>query len=307
MMWIGYIVGIVGVTVGVINSTLFLLSQKEVKGLIQQLEEMKANSTNQKIRVRGSSKLYRKLATCINNMIHEKNQLRSEYMQMDRELREAIANISHDLRTPLTSIIGYVQLFNREELSEEKKKQYLHIIASRAENLQGLIESFYELSKINSNDYVLEYQEIHLDRIFCELMASFYQDFVDKHLEIQMNIEEHLPSIWADEKAITRILLNLIQNTLRYAKKNIQVNILQVKEEIQLTIINEAGELKMEDVPYLFERFFMANRVRNGEGTGVGLAVVKKLVVMMGGRVEAQLLGEQIAISIILRQPHSKN
>lgn len=307
MMWIGYIVGIVGVTVGVINSTLFLLSQKEVKGLIEQLEEMKANSTNQKIRVRGSSKLYRKLATCINNMIHEKNQLRSEYMQMDRELREAIANISHDLRTPLTSIIGYVQLFNREELPEEKKKQYLHIIASRAENLQGLIESFYELSQINSNDYVLEYQEIHLDRIFCELMASFYQDFVDKYLEIQMNIEEHLPSIWADEKAITRILLNLIQNTLRYAKKNIQVNILQVKEEIQLTIINEAGELKMEDVPYLFERFFMANRVRNGEGTGVGLAVVKKLVVMMGGRVEAQLLGEQIAISIILRQPHSKN
>lgn len=130
----------------------------------------------------------------------------------------------------------------------------------------GNIEDFYELSRLNNEAYPIKCEEIHLDRIFCELMANFYQDFVDKNLKVEMNIEENVSSIWADERATTCIVLNLIQNTLRYAKKNIQVNISQEDKMVKIEIIHEAGNLKVEDVLHLFDRFFMANRVCNGEG-----------------------------------------
>lgn len=294
-----YLVGGIGVVVGVIGITLFYLSQKEIKNLIGQLEEMNGSETNQKFQVASSNPLYKQMAIKMNIMIDEKKKAHAEYIRMERELRETIANLSHDLRTPLTSMIGYLQLLEKKELEREKQNQYLHIVQGRAENLKGLIENFYELSQLNNDDYRIEYQEIHLERIFCELMANFYQDFVDKNLELQVNIEERLPSIGGDEKAITRILLNLIQNTLRYARKNIQVTISQQEEGVKLTITNEAGQLTTEDVPYLFDRFFMANRVRNGEGTGIGLAVVKKLATMMEAKVGAEILGDQLIIWVI--------
>lgn len=306
MEWIGYLIGGIGIIIGVIGVTLFLLSQKEVKNLINQLEEINSKETNQRVQISGGNKQYKQLAISINQIIEARKNTQKEYMRMERELREAIANISHDLRTPLTSILGYLQLLEKGQLEAEKQKQYLNVIQGRAENLKGLIENFYELSKLNSGTYPLEYQRIHIDRIFCELMANFYQDFMDKNLKLQMNIEENLPSIWTDEKAITRILLNLIQNTLRYAKKDIKVNISEEEKWIKVAITNEAGELKEEDIPQLFDRFFMANRVRNGKGTGVGLAVVKKLASMINAEVGAELEEQRVTIWVSFIKDENK-
>lgn len=301
MQWIDYLIGVIGSILGVIGITLFLLSQKEIKNLISQLDQINHLETNQKITVGTGSKVYRALAIRLNEIIDEKKNAQRAFIKMEGELRETIANLSHDLRTPLTSMIGYMQLLEKENLEQEKRKQYLQIISGKAKNLQGLVENFYELSQINSNEYTLNCQEIHIERVFCELMASFYQDFVDKGLELKIEIEDYLPSIYADETALTRIILNLIQNTLRYAKKNIHIRITKEENRVRLTVMNEVGELKESDIPYLFDRFFMANRVRNGEGTGVGLAVVKKLVNIMGGEAVAEIIGDQIAISVVFK------
>lgn len=307
MTWTVYLVAIIGFSLGVIGITLFLLSQKEVKNLIIQLEQINERETNQQVQVGSSNKLYRQLAIKVNQLISDKKEIQKEYIRMERELRETIANLSHDLRTPLTSMIGYLQLLEKEGLEIEKKKQYLKIVQGRAGNLKDLVENFYELSQLSNGVYKMEYQEIHLDRMFCELITNFYQDFVDKNLNLQIHVDKHLPSICGDEKATMRILLNLIQNTLRYAKKNIEINISQESEGIKLTIVNEAGNLRSEDVPCLFDRFFMVNRVRNGEGTGVGLAVVKKLAAMMDAVVGAQLIDDQLAIWITFINYKGKN
>ena len=296
-----YIISGIGILIGVIGITLFWLSQREIRSLIKQLNEINYKETNQKIMVRSSSALYKTLATKLNETIEEKKQSQRDYIKMEKELKETIANLSHDIRTPLTSISGYLQLLQQEDLDEEKKKKYLQIISGRTRNLQGLVESFYELSQLNSSEYKLECEEIHIERIMCELIASFYQDFVDKGLSLQIDIQENLPSAYANEGAVTRILLNLIQNTLRYAHKNIQIKLAQEGIYIKLSIINESGELKEDDVPYLFDRFFMGNRVRNGEGTGVGLAVVKKLVILLGGKVEAEIINERLVIEVYFK------
>lgn len=294
-------IGVIGIILGVIGITLFVLCRIEFISIINQLNRINHHKTNQRVIIKGNSKISKELGRKINETLNEKHHSQEEHIRMEKELREMIANLSHDLRTPLTSISGYLQLLEKEDIDEEKKKKYIQIISGRVQNLKGLIENFYELSKVDSEQYEIEYEEVHIGRILCELIAEFYQEFVDKDLDLQIKMDEQLPSIYGNGTAITRILLNLIQNTLRYAKKNVEIKVTKQDQEVKLSISNEAGALKEEDVPYLFDRFFMANRVRNGEGTGVGLAVVKKLVTLLNGRVEARLENEQIIISIYFK------
>lgn len=323
-------IGLSGFIIGVIGITLFLLIRRDIKKISKQVVYISENQTNKEIVTSVPNGFTKELASNINDLVRQKKESRQEHIRMEHELREAIANISHDLRTPLTSILGYIQLIegklsfnkdvkqqkdyeaiegevavkdtkveiNNQEANIEKVKDYLQIIKSRAETLNGLVESFYELSKISSHDTTLELEAVQIERITCELIAEFYQNFVDKNLKLKICIPEKVSSIIGQKKSAERVVMNLLQNALRYAKENVEINIKEVEDEVILTVTNEAGEVKEEDLPYLFDRFFMANRVRSGEGTGIGLAVVKKLVELMNGKVKAELHGEQLSFSI---------
>ena len=121
---------------------------------------------------------------------------------------------------------------------------------------------------------------------------------MDKSLKLEIHIPENVPSIIGEKKSVERVVMSLFKNTLRYAKENVVISIEEVKDDVILKVTNEAGEVKEEDVPYLFDRFYMANRVRSGEGTGIGLAVVKKLVELMNGQVKAELCGSRLSFII---------
>ena len=307
MQLIGIMIGLSGFIIGVIGITLFLLTKRDIKKISNQVRYISDNQTNKETVTSVPNGFIKELANSINYLVRQKKESRQEHIRMEHELREAVANISHDLRTPLTSILGYIQLIegklsfnkgeiNNEEANMEKVKDYLQIIKSRAETLNELVESFYELSKISSA--TLELEAVQIERITCELIADFYQNFVDKNLKLKICIPEKVSSIIGQKKSVERVVMNLLQNALRYAKENVEINIEEVEDEVILMVTNEAGEVKEEDLPYLFDRFFMANRVRSGEGTGIGLAVVKKLVELMNGKVKAELHGEQLSFSI---------
>lgn len=217
MQLVGIVIGVIGFIIGVTGITLFWLNKIEIKKIIKQVEYISAKETNKEVVVGVPNKSVKDLANSINELVRKKKESRQEHIKLEHELREAIANISHDLRTPLTSILGYVQLvegklnlkdrsFNREEpLSEEEENLrkvagYLEIIKSRAGTLNELVESFYELSKVSSNDSTLELEAIHMERITCELIADFYQNFVDKNLKLQIDIPEKVSSIIGEKK-----------------------------------------------------------------------------------------------------------
>lgn len=315
MQLVGIVIGVIGFIIGVTGITLFWLNKIEIKKITKQVEYISEKETNKEVVVGVPNKSVKDLANSINELVRKKKESRQEHIKLEHELREAIANISHDLRTPLTSILGYVQLvegklnlnnrdFNIEDsLSEEEENLqkvagYLEIIKSRAGTLNELVESFYELSKISSNDSTLELEAIHMERITCELIADFYQNFVDKNLKLQIDIPQKVSSIIGEKKSVERVIMNLLQNTLRYAKEEVEISIEETESQVMLSVTNERGEVSEEDIPFLFNRFFMANRVRSGEGTGIGLAVVKKLVELMKGEVEAKINGEKLSFVV---------
>lgn len=286
------------ITFSCIFAILYFLLRNEVKCITEQLSKINENDTNAKILVYTSDKQFKKLSLEINRLLEEKQKAKTEYKRMDMELRQAIANISHDLRTPLTSIMGYIQLMEDNGLSDNEKKQYIDIIKRRAENLQILISGFYDLSRLEAKEYKFEGKSLKLSNILCDLIASFYNDFLSNDIVPVIDIDDTAPPIISDENAVRRIFSNLIQNVIKHGSGSVYIALKQQKDHIVTTFKNNAPDLDEEDVKHIFERFFTADRTRSGRNTGLGLAITKELAEQMGHTISTELCNGEISIII---------
>ncbi|WP_164971369.1 sensor histidine kinase [Clostridium tetani] len=281
-----------------IFATLYALLHKKIRNINNQLNTINKSKTNSKMLISSSNKEIKNLTLEINKTLEEKLKTEAKHKKMDLEIRQAIANISHDLRTPLTSIIGYIQLMEDDSLSENERNQYINIIKKRAKSLQVLISSFYDLSRLEEKEYKFELKSVNLYDIICDLIALFYNDFLSKKIEPIIDIDEQIPMIIADENAVRRIISNLIQNMIKYSNEFISISLKYNKDHIILNFTNDAPNLKEDDVKYLFQRFFTADRTRSGESTGLGLAIAKELVEQMGHEIFAKLSKDKLSIII---------
>ncbi len=286
------------VAIAGIFAILYFLSRKEINGITSQLNNINGINTNSKILLSSPNKAIEKLAIEINKALEEKQKSEIEHKKMDMELRQAIANMSHDLRTPLTSIMGYIQLIEDDSLSSHEKKEYTDIIKRRAESLQTLISSFYDLSRLEAKEYKFELNSLNLKNIIYDLMASFYKDFSSKNIEPVIDVDEKAYLVIADENAVKRIFSNLIQNALKYGNDFVSISLKKYKGYVVTTFTNDAPNLSEEDASHLFERFFTVDRTRSGKSTGLGLAITKQLVEQMGHKISVDLCDSKLSIII---------
>lgn len=275
-----------------------ILLRKEINSLTDQLAKINSNKTNSKMLLSFKNKDLVNLALEINKTLEEKSKTEVIYKRMDLELRQAIANISHDLRTPLTSIIGYIQLIEDDSLDESERKEYINIVESRAKALKTLISSFYDLSRLEAREYKFEFKSLNLSNILSDILASFYNDFLIKGIEPVIEIDNDLPLVIGDEIAIRRVFSNLIENMLKHGEKNIQITLKEQDNYIYISLKNDAPDLTEDDVSHLFDRFFTADRTRNGRNTGLGLAITKELINQMGQEVYAEFALNKLSITI---------
>ena len=145
------------------------------------------------------------LLTAINTLLDLREQEEGDYRRQERAIRQQIANISHDLRTPLTSILGYLQLLEGEGLTAEERREYLAIVQGRAKALQSMIVSFYDLSRLVGGEYLLSRERVDLYHVLSELVAEFYNDF--EGFDMTVELREGLPSVTADPAGV---LLNIV-------------------------------------------------------------------------------------------------
>lgn len=289
---------IVLLTLLYITFTLLILRRREIRIVTKKLKSINESDTNEIVRISYPNSNIEDLLLEINTTLKHNNEIKSKSKEIDLELRQAIANISHDLRTPLTSIMGYIQLLQDEKISKEEHDEYLLIVKKRSEVLKNLISSFYDLSRLQANEYNIILEKINIKSILSELIAAFYEDFNTKNLEPKIHLVENVPLIYGDKNAVNRIFTNLIQNILKHAEGNLQIN-LKIEEKYVITeFSNKAIELSEDDAKKLFERFFTADRMRSGQNTGLGLAITKLLVEKQGHVIELEKKDEEIVIRI---------
>lgn len=214
----------------------------------------------------------------------------------ENNLRQTIADMSHDLRTPLTSIIGYIQLMGLHNIDENEKKEYINIAGQRAKTLENLLNDFYELSLIESMDYEINLKKLNITKVLQEEVLARYADFAGRGIKPDIEIPDENIYIIADEKCIERVIENLLSNSIKYAKDKVNIVLKSEKDSAMLKISNTASNITDEDAEKIFDRFYMADKTRSGNGTGLGLSIVKGLVQKMNGTVSADLKDNVLSI-----------
>lgn len=270
--------------------------KRELKSISKQIEESKGEYIN--IHTNAINDSIEILAKNINYLYDNSQKILAKNKKIENELRQSISNISHDLRTPLTSIKGYVQLIKEDSITGKEKNDYINIVEKRVENLQNLITSFYDLSRIHGNEFKFNLKKINLKTILCDSIAMYYNNFIEKNIEPVIEIDEKIQDIISDESVVERIFSNLIGNMLKYADKNIKISLFQEENYIISKFQNLAPNLKEEDMDKLFDRFYTSDKSRSDKNTGLGLAITKSLLDKLNNKIEAKLINGNLIIEI---------
>jgi len=281
MVWL---IALQGVIIIVLLTFIFRY-KRDINYISKQIVNSKGQYSN--IRMNSLNKDIERLVININELYEMNQKINIKIKHDEEKLRESIANISHDLRTPLTSIMGYMQLIKEGNYTEEEKNKYIDIIQRRTETLQNLISSFYELSRIECDEYRFNLKSVNLSNALCEIIALFYNEFVKRNIEPDINIEENISPVIADEEALSRIFSNLVNNMLKHGGSEMKISLRQEGNFIVTEFQNDAPNLRVEDVEHIFDRFFTSDITRSDQNTGLGLSITKALVEKLGHKIEA--------------------
>jgi len=250
---------------------------------------------NRQIKIFTTNHHMEQLLTKINYIYQARQQERIKYQRREIQIRIEIENISHDLRTPLTSIIGYVDLIQD---TQTKRDEYLQIIKKRAKVLQSFIQNFYELSRIEGDNYPLALEVINVQNIISEVVVAYYNEFAEKKIQVEIELDEKPCLIIADKLQLNRILNNLIQNAIKYSQSQFIIKQYILNGKCIIWFQNERNQMKEDELKYIFERFYTGDLTRNNRSTGLGLTISKILVEKMKGSIEAKFDGEFFVIEL---------
>ena len=267
------------------------IMQKSMDEICSCLSEHLSSDTNQLITVSSSDKHVRHLASEIARQLTELRRQRRQYINGDRELKEAVTNISHDLRTPLTAICGYLELLEAEEMTDNTRR-YVEQIANRTEALKALTEELFRYSVVSSVSD-LNYEKVNVGRVLEDTLISFYGAFGQKNITPNISLPDGVIIRSLDKSALSRIFGNIISNAVKYSDGDFAVTMTDAGE---ITFSNTASELSSVDVGKLFDRFYTVDSAR--KSTGLGLSIAKLLTERMGGNISADYKGNVLSITL---------
>ena len=266
--------------------------KKSMAEIRTELADWLKTDTNTLISVSSNDPHVRLLASDLNRQLRLLRRQRRQYLNGDRELKEAVTNISHDLRTPLTAIFGYLDLLESEEKSENVTR-YVLAIEDRAQALKYLTEELFRYSIIISAQEPMQLEALSVNDVLEESLASFYDALTKRGIVPQIDITGKKSIRILNKSALLRVFGNILNNTVKYSDGDLKVELLETGEII---FSNTARNLNEVQVGKLFNRFFSVETARNS--TGLGLAIAKTLVEQMHGSITAQYKDEVLYIRL---------
>ena len=269
------------------------LIKKSIKEIEYSFDYILKMDTNSIITISSSDKSIKNLATSLNNQLIELRTQKLEYTNGNQELKEIITNISHDLRTPLTAIKGYIDILKEENLSKKQKK-YLNIIHEKSQELVNITEQLLNFSKaIDLENISIQKEKCCINEILEETLISYYEIFKEKNINpnIQICSEKIYKNL--NKNSLIRILENIFSNAFKYSNGDFKV---ELKKDGTITFSNKSNILDSTTVSKIFNRYFSVENAK--ESVGIGLAIVKQLVELNNGKIYANYINETFSINI---------
>ncbi|MEO2739573.1 sensor histidine kinase [Clostridium butyricum] len=297
-----YIVAFFGISTFLITFALLVnIKVNYIKYLTKEVKIIKNEGFGKVIKVKGGDELA-ELCGSINDMSLELGEKIANEKKIENNKNELITNISHDLKTPLTSIIGYLELLNSTEISERKKDEYIQIAYNKSLRPKELVNELFEYTKLASNELILKKDRINISVVLSQAVGESIINFSDKNIDVVLDNPYDELFCNVDSAQILRVFENLIKNAEKYSDINsvFKVVVRLEKEQIVISFRNKCTEIKEEDLENIFEKFYRKNKSRSNEGSGLGLPIAKRIIELYGGNILAEKINEDIKFNIYL-------
>lgn len=290
-VWLWALVGGLTIVIVVLCVKIYYM-QKAANEIGEAFADRLTADTNTLIGISSNDRSLRKLAQNINIQLRFLRAQRHRYLQGDQELKDAVTNISHDLRTPLTAIYGYLDLLSGEKKSPDAER-YIHIIRNRTDMLKQLTEELFDYSVMIATHEDLKRQPVNVNSILEEGIAAFYTELCGKGIVPSISMPETKVVRNLDKDALARVFANLLNNAVKYSKGDLEI---ELSEDGRIIFENTAPDLDEVQVGRLFDRFYTVEAADHS--TGLGLSIARTLVECMGGKIDAGYENGRLRIEI---------
>lgn len=270
------------------------LIKKTIREIEKSFTYILESDTNNIVTISSLDKDIKNLTINLNKNLMELRKQKLEYKNGNQELKKIITNISHDLRTPLTVINGYIDLLQKENKNVEQER-YIKIIKEKIYELQELTEQLFEFSKTVDVDLEVKKEECCLNDILEESLANYYNQFKEKNIIPKISISNKKINKMVNRIAIIRIFENILSNVLKYSNGNFEVIL---NDDGIITFSNKANSLDAITVQKIFDRYFTVENAK--ESTGIGLAIAKQLIEQNRGKITAEYVNGYLIIKLYL-------
>ena len=275
-----------------------IYQRKLVQKVKKQIDFLIDRDTQTEIMVEKTDGTIQDLAASINHLLKKYRSMGQEIERSDTLFRDTITSLSHDLRTPLATANGYIQLLQEQDLTGEQK-EYVTIAGERISAVKLLLDQLFEFARIEADELKLNCRNTDIHSVLRYVVASYYGDFEQKKCVPYIVIPNPPAIIWGDPNALTRIFSNVVYNALVHGEGNYQITAAIEEAQTVITIKNASSSIQQEDIPHLFDRFYTTDQSRTKKTTGLGLAIAQRLVTRMGGQIVASLQNGIFAIQVV--------
>lgn len=273
---------------------LFCLQRLEIRSIGKQLDIILSQDSSELVHAENGS--LSKLIEKINELLKEMQRSRMYYRKKSHHLEQMMTNISHDLRTPMTSAMGYLNLVIHSDLPEAEKEKEIRIVEQRLIRLEDLIDSFFEFSKMISSDQKPQTEQVNLTEVLQESLANYFDDFCGQEREVIFHCDWSRLMIESNRNMLLRVFDNLVGNAYKHGTGNLVVTVKQ-DENICLCFENELHVLEI-DTSAIFDEFYTTDISRTKGNTGLGLAIAKEFTRLLGGTISAEYDGNIFCVTL---------
>lgn len=278
----------------------YIIYRRQISDFCRQLAFIQNFDTNKLLTQSLDNPELTELTNAINDIVERYKQIVIETERKDERLRSAITNVSHDIRTPLTSLDGYFQLLLATE-DEAERSRYCTIIRERIDSLSGLLEQLFIYTKLQNDTYKLELDKVDVSKLLSDTLLSFYDDVVSSHIEPKITIGASYAPVLGNDVALKRVFQNIIKNAIAHGTDFLEVTLAANADSVLISFSNRySGSEGDIDIEQVFDRFYKADASRSSKTSGLGLSIAKELVTRMNGNISAEYESRIFTVRVLL-------